>query len=89
MKLGLLFLSVFLLGWSTTGAEAQGDDRTYCNKLIRLYRRYIQNSPGHQFDIEALDALEQCRKGKFEAGIPVLEKKLRQGQISLPGNFKP
>ena len=86
MKFGLLFLSAFLLGWST--AEAQ-DDRAYCNELIGLYRRYIQNSPGHQFDIDAINAIEQCQKGKVEAGIPVLEKKLRQGQISLPGNFKP
>jgi hypothetical protein len=87
MKLGLLFLSVFLLAWSTA-AEAQ-DDRAYCNELVSLYRRYIQNSPGHQFDIDAINAIEQCQKGKVEAGIPVLEKKLRQGQISLPGNFKP
>jgi hypothetical protein len=89
MKLGLLFLSAFLLGLSATGSKAQDDDRAYCNELVSLYRRYIQNSPGHQFDIDAINAIEQCQKGKVEAGIPVLEKKLRQGQISLPGNFKP
>jgi hypothetical protein len=88
MKLGLLFLSTFLLALST-GAEAQNDDKSYCGELIGLYRRYIQNSPGHQFDIDAINAIEQCQKGNVEAGIPVLEKKLRQGRISLPGNFKP
>lgn len=84
----LLFLSAFLLTLST-GADAQSDDKPYCDQLIDLYRRYIQNSPGHRFDLDASNAIEQCRKGNTEAGVPVLEKKLRQGQISLPGNFKP
>jgi len=89
MKLiSLLFLSALLLVLST-GANAQSDNKSYCDQLIDLYRRYIQNSPGHRFDLDASNAMEQCRKGNTEAGVPVLEKKLQQGQISLPGNFKP
>ena len=70
-------------------ADAQGDDKAYCAELVDLYGHYIQNSPGHRFDVEALAAIDQCRKGDVEAGIPVLERKLRQGQISLPGDFRP
>ncbi|HEY6981150.1 hypothetical protein [Reyranella sp.] len=70
-------------------ADAQSDDKAYCAELVDLYGRYIQNSPGHRFDVEALAAIDQCRSGNVEAGIPVLERKLRQGQISLPGNFRP
>jgi hypothetical protein len=68
---------------------AQGDD-AYCAQLVDLYRRYVQNSPGRGFDVEASVALDNCRKGNAAAGIPVLEKKLRENQISLPpGEFKP
>ncbi len=68
---------------------AQADDKAYCAQLIDLYRRYIQNAPGHRFDVEATMAIEQCQKGNIEAGVPVLEKKLREGKFTLPGNFKP
>ncbi len=68
---------------------AQSDDKTYCRQLADLYRRYVQNSPGRRSDVEATLALEACRKGDPE-GIPVLEKKLRENNISVPGGeFKP
>ncbi len=71
-------------------ARAQGD-QAYCNQLTDLYRRYVQNSPGRAFDVEATVALENCRKGNAAASIPVLERKLRENRITPPGGgeFKP
>jgi hypothetical protein len=73
-----------------TAAHAQADDKAYCAQLVDLYRRYVQNSPGRGFDVEASRALDDCRKGNPE-GIPVLEKKLRENKITPPGGgeFKP
>lgn len=68
---------------------AQSDDKAYCRQLVDLYRRYVQNAPGRRSDVEATLALEACRKGDPE-GIPVLERKLRENNISVPGGeFKP
>jgi hypothetical protein len=70
-------------------ALAQSDDKTYCAQLVDSYRRYVQNAPGRRYDVEATLALEACRKGDPE-GIPVLEKKLRENRIAVPGReFKP
>ena len=65
------------------------DDKAYCRQLVDLYRRYVQSAPGRRYDVEATLALEACRKGDPE-GIPVLEKKLRENNIAVPGGeFKP
>lgn len=71
-------------------ASAQSDqEKAYCRQLVDLYRRYVQSGPGRRFDVEATLALEACRKGDPE-GIPVLEKKLRENHIAVPGGeFKP
>ncbi|MGD9883604.1 MAG: hypothetical protein AB7F22_12675 [Reyranella sp.] len=65
------------------------DDKAYCAELSSLYRRYVQNSPGRRFDVEAGYALENCQKGNTAAAIPVLEKKLEASGFSLPKEFKP
>ena len=82
-----LVASVLALPAATDAA--QGDDTAYCAQLASLYRRYIQNGPGHRFDVEASVALDDCGKGKTETAIPVLEKKLREGGFSLPKEFTP
>ena len=94
MKRCLLLPLVVMLAlpaMAPTMGHAQ-DDQAYCNQLVDLYRRYVQNSPGRQFDAEATKALEDCRRGTNMAdAIPVLEKKLRASRITLPGGgeFKP
>jgi hypothetical protein len=87
-RLPLLLVMVVLL--LATDARAQSDDKAYCAQLVDLYRRYVQNSPGRGFDVDASRALDDCRKGNPE-GIPVLEKKLRDNKITPPGGgeFKP
>jgi len=88
-RLPLMLVTVVLVPLATA-AHAQGGDKAYCAQLVDLYRRYVQNSPGRGFDVEASRALDDCRKGNPE-GIPVLEKKLRENRITPPGGgeFKP
>ena len=64
--------------------EAQTDDAAYCAQLSTLYRRYVQNSPGRQYDAEAAVALDDCSKGNTQAGIPILERKLPESGFTLP-----
>ena len=67
-------------------ASAQGDDAAYCAKLAELAQRYLgkqilgQNRP----DVETLYAIDRCEKGDTATGIPILERKLRNGDITLP-----
>lgn len=73
------------LGIAST-AQAQSDDRTYCENLYATWDRYL--SPRGESrsggGIEAIAAVDQCRRGNTAAGIPVLEKMLRDGRFSLP-----
>jgi hypothetical protein len=65
-------------------SDAQGNDAAYCAQLSVLYRRYVQNSPGRQYDAEAAVAQDDCQKGNTAAGIPILEKKLLESGFTLP-----
>jgi hypothetical protein len=65
-------------------ADVQADDAAYCAQLSVLYRRYVQNSPGRQYDAEAALALDDCKNGNAAAGILVLEKKLLESGFTLP-----
>jgi hypothetical protein len=84
MKRLLLSLSVLAVLALPGSAGAQTDDASYCAALSTLYRRYVQNSPGRQYDAEAAIAQEDCRKGNTAAALPILEKKLRESGFTLP-----
>jgi len=77
LVLGLLLTSL---------APAWADDMKYCADLTALYRRYLGNSAeGKMFpDVTVANAITECEKGNTAAGIPVLEKKLRDGRFTLP-----
>ena len=68
-------------------ASAEGGDIAYCEALAQSYQRYVVKvDAGHTVQRGALDgsvALEQCRAGNL-AGIPVLERKLRDAGVELP-----
>lgn len=95
-RLGLMRFSLWtfaiLLGVShqVVAQTFSGDDnRAYCRQLVDLYRRFVLPPAGWGADLEATFALDACGKGDPE-GIPVLEKKLRENRISVPGReFKP
>jgi hypothetical protein len=77
------------LAFPVTASAQVKDDKAYCAELSSMYRRYVQNSPGRRFDVEAGFALDNCQKGNTAAAIPVLEKKLEASGFSLPKEFKP
>jgi len=65
---------------------AKGDDAAYCTELSALYRRYLVNAgEGRNVpEVTASVAMDDCAKGNTAAGIPVLERKLRDGRFSPP-----
>ena len=68
------------------GFQAKGDDAAYCTQLSALYRRYLDNAgEGRNVpEVTASVAMDDCAKGNTAAGIPVLERKLRDGRFSPP-----
>lgn len=70
------------------GASAQTSDAAYCAAMSQKYQTYIYNmstgrSPGAG-TVDGSVAVEQCKAGNTAAGIPVLERKLRDARIDLP-----
>jgi len=92
MRPSLLWVAILLGASPPVVAQTPPtpDDTTaYCRQLADLYRRFVLPPAGWGADLEATYALEACRKGNPE-GIPVLEKKLRDNRVSIPGKeFKP
>jgi len=68
-------------------ATAQSDDASYCAQLANVALRYTGGAGGEgrlSADLSTVGAIEDCRKGNFAAGIPVLERKLRSNGFTLP-----
>jgi hypothetical protein len=86
-KLSIAFgLCLSLTAEAQGQAPAESDDMAYCAQLSALYRRYLGNSAeGKTFpDVTAATAISECERGNTAAGIPVLEKKLRDARFTLP-----
>jgi hypothetical protein len=83
------FLLLALLP-ATAFAQASPGDVAYCNRLADTYERYIgrnEFSSNRSFGRGSLDgdvASAQCRQGRPEQAIPVLERVLRGNGFSLP-----
>jgi hypothetical protein len=61
-------------------ASAQSTDAQYCQALADSYRKLnFQNT-----DATVPEAINQCNQGNTAAGIPVLEKALKDNNIPLP-----
>jgi hypothetical protein len=71
----------------TYPAAAETSDAAYCAKLAELALRYT-GKVGLEGEIKPMPttvvAMEACRQGNPAAGIPVLEKTLRDNRITLP-----
>jgi len=83
----LLIAAAFLLP-SAASAQSNPDAR-YCDKLIGLYRTYVNNPqdprPGKQTpQADHENAILSCQTGNTSAGIPVLEKVLGDNKLNLP-----
>jgi len=73
----------FVLSFSSM---AHADDAAYCQALAAKYQMYFVKDSGRYRDagpVEGNIAADQCRAGNV-AGIPVLERKLRDAKIDLP-----
>jgi len=61
-------------------AFGQSNDAAYCQALADTYRKLnTQNT-----DATVPEAINQCRNGNTAAGIPVLEKALKDQKATLP-----
>lgn len=77
---------LLLLALLAAPSAAWADDASYCAELSSLYRRYLSGSGDGQRwpDVTASVAIDECAKGNYAAGIPVLEKKLTDARFTLP-----
>ena len=83
-----LLLLASLVATASIPAYA-ADDASYCQVLATEYQKYYVKSDGHSPRPGPIDgnlAADQCRAGNV-AGIPVLEKKLRDAKVALPPRF--
>jgi hypothetical protein len=62
-------------------AHAQMTDAAYCQALTAKYREVTGGTQNNQAVAEAMD---QCSKGNTAAGIPPLEKALKEQKATLP-----
>ena len=61
------------------------EDRAYCGKLAGLYLRYVGSIGSRVMpNVYVTGAINECAQGDYAAGIPVLEKILRESDFTLP-----
>ena len=76
--LAICLLATMVLG--PLAAFAQSFDAKYCQDLYETYRKIgVANT-----DASIPEAVNQCNRGNTAAGIPVLEKALKDAKVSLP-----
>jgi hypothetical protein len=65
----------------------------YCTQLAQTYNDYVGSigpslggvpSLGPQADLETREAIASCQDGNYAAGIPVLQRKLRDNRVAVP-----
>lgn len=61
-------------------ALAQTADAKYCEALSDTYRKLNKANMGAGVP----EAMNQCKQGNTAAGIPVLEKALKDEKVTLP-----
>jgi hypothetical protein len=85
----VFFLLLAVLGPIAAFAQPAPADVAYCKRLVDVYERYIgrnEFSTNREFGRSSLDgdvASNQCSQGN-PAGIPVLERVLRNNGFTLP-----
>lgn len=71
------------VGPALAQTQSPKDDMARCNQLYGTYSKYSGRvNYNHPADVDA--ALEDCRKGKFSAGIAGLSEALKRAAIPLP-----
>ena len=80
---GLFAIVAFSL---PTAAFAQSSDAAYCRALVAKYEAYLDQNPRLGASPQGLDAkvgVEKCKTGDT-AGIPAIEKALKDAKFDLP-----
>jgi hypothetical protein len=78
--------AALVLAFSFTAVAQAADEVAYCQALAAKYQATLVKSSGHNPNpgtAEGNVAAYQCSQGNT-SGIPVLERKLRDGKIDLP-----
>lgn len=68
-------------------AFAQSNDAKYCQALTEKYDAYLnmgQNKGQQPQSLDARVGIEKCKAGDTAAGIPPLEKALKDAKLDLP-----
>ncbi|MBX3500313.1 MAG: hypothetical protein KF889_12770 [Alphaproteobacteria bacterium] len=78
-----------VLGLSLTSialAQTGSGGLAYCERLFATWDRYLapRGESRSSGGVDAIAAVEQCRRGNTATGIAVLERKLRDGRFTLP-----
>lgn len=97
-SVGLMTVSLLAVACTQTAGgpppgmtAAQG--QAYCTKLTTTYAEYVAGVStamggvgvgGGQPDIDARVAIAQCQDGDTAAGIPVLQRELRNNKVNVP-----
>ena len=87
MRLWRALFVLAVLASVPLAASAQSDDGAYCAALSMLANRYLVSGTGNgsgEPDLEVREATVACSAGQYARGIPVLERKLRDGRFTLP-----
>jgi hypothetical protein len=74
VSVGVAFMLPFM-------ARAEMTDAQYCQAMVDKYRTASGGTQNNQAVAEAMD---QCAKGNAAAGIPVMEKALKDAKVTLP-----
>lgn len=72
---------------SSAGTASQSNDKAYCDALGGLALRFIRTAGGDGGsapDLNVLGAITDCNNGRYDRGIPYLERRLRGAGITLP-----
>ncbi len=80
MKTALIYLVIGSAIALPMAAFAQSADAKYCEALSVAYRKLNTASDSGA----AADAMANCKAGNTAAGIPVLEKALKDQKVTLP-----
>ena len=85
---GLLLLAAGVTLSSAAAAQNAADAR-YCDKLVDLYRTYVNNpqdpKPAFRSPVASHElAIANCKAGNTAPGIAVLEQVLRDNKFTLP-----
>ncbi len=87
MPLWRPLLAMLMSASLPVAASAQSDDASYCAALSALANKYLVSNTSQGSgspDLDTRAATNDCAKGNFARGIPVLERKLRSNGFTLP-----